>query len=128
MPKRIPKEDPPFDFKMDYARLTTRIRTAMVALVPDDWEKAAMVVCESAPESDDLIEIEAPLYNPQTAEIYEPASDELMQALEDMYLLFLPDYEPWEACEIRLEPSPTHPRMFGIGFRYPDKKGHGPPF
>ena len=106
---------------MDYARLTTRIRTAMVALVPDDWEKAAMVVRETDADSDELLEIEAPLYNPANAEIIEPASDQLMKALEDMYLLFFPDYTPWEALEIWLEPSPTHSRRFRTRFPYPKK-------
>lgn len=78
-----------------------------------------MVVREADTESDELLEIEAPLYNPANAEIIEPASEELMKALEDMYLLFFSDYIPWEALEIWLEPSSTHKRRFRTRFNYP---------
>lgn len=123
MDPRIPKYTPTDDtFEREFGEISTRVRKAFEALIPSDWKKVAMVVRETPPESDDLLEIEEPIWNPSTVDILETGDDsELMQALEDLYLVFFPLHRPWEACEIIIEPSPSGKRWFITRFRYPER-------
>ena len=105
------------NFEKEFGEISSRVRKVFEGLIPEDWEMAAMVVRETPPESDELLEIEEPIWNPHTSEILETGDEsELMQALEELYLAFPPTHRPWEACEVLLEPLPSGKRMFRTRF------------
>lgn len=77
------------NFENEFGEISSRVRKVFEGLIPEDCEMAAMVVRETPPESDELLEIEEPIWNPHTSEILETGDEsELMQALEELYLAF----------------------------------------
>lgn len=104
MDPRIPKNTPiDSNFDQEFREISSRVRKAFEALIPKNWEMATMVVRETQPESDELLETQEPIWNPSTSDILETGDEtELMQALEELYLAFPPTHGPWEACEVLL--------------------------
>lgn len=127
MNPRIPKNThADNNFEREFAEISSRVRKAFEALIPKDWEKATMVVREASPESDELLETQEPIWNPSTSDILETGDEsELIQALEELYLVFFPTHRPWEACEVLLETLPSGKRSFRTRRHYPKKDNPG---
>lgn len=108
-------------FDREFGEISSRIRRAMLKVVPDDWEVAELVVRETDPESDQFLEIDTPLLNPATDEIIGSLPHEMTEAIEDLYLVFFPYQRPWETCIISLEPTSSGGRCFRTQFFYAEK-------
>ena len=112
-----PTSDP---FNIEFGEISRRIRKSMLEIVPPDWEVAELVVREADPESDEFLEIDTPLINPATDEVIGELHAEMLDAIEELYLVFLPYQRPWETCVICLETSPSGKRHFRTQFLYDD--------
>ena len=102
MPQRV--TSPQFD--REFSNITSRIRYLMFLIVPESWSIAELVVKEADSHSDEFIEIDTPLLNPETDEIIGALPKELLDAIEELYLLFPTYYRPWETCVISIELLP----------------------
>lgn len=117
MPKRFQSAA----FDLEFQSISARIRKPMMAIVPLDWIEAELVVRETDPIYDDLIEIDTPLLNPATDEVISPLPKDMCDAILDLYLLFcLPGHRPWETCVIRLDRTSSGKRIFRTRFFYDD--------
>lgn len=107
-------------FNLEFGEISRRIRKSMQEIVPPDWEVAELVVREADPVSDQFLEIDTPLINPATDEVIGRPPEEMLYAIEELYLLFFPYQRSWETCVISLEPSPSGKRHFRTQFFYND--------
>jgi hypothetical protein len=104
MNPRFTKDDTsPYSVDQELREITDRIRKPMEALMPDDWHKARLLIREAEPESDRFVEIAEPLHNTVTCDFIEPLPDEMLQAIEDLYLLFFSTTRHWIKCLIELK-------------------------
>lgn len=94
-------------FDREFSKITSRIRYLMFLVVPESWSTAELVVREADPHSDEFIEIDTPLLNPATGEIIGALPKDLLDAIEELYLLFPAYYCPWETCVISMELLPS---------------------
>lgn len=77
-----------------------------------------MVVREAEANSDQFLEIDTPLINPATDEVISRLPHEMLDSIEELYLVFSPYQRPWETCIISLEPTSSGVRCFRTQFFY----------
>jgi len=118
MPK---KKNHPREFHLEFGEISDRLRKSMQTIVPDDWEKSTIIVREADPWSDDFLELDTPLHNPDTDEFLGNLPDEMVAAIEELYLLFFPYQRPWETCVISFNRGPSGKRQIRTQFCYAEK-------
>jgi hypothetical protein len=106
MNHRFTKDDTsPYSLNQEFEEIHCRIRKPMEVLMPDDWNKARLLIRETEPHSDHFVEVAEPLYNRDTCDFIEPLPDNMLQAIEDLYLLFFSTNRHWIECLIELKRS-----------------------
>lgn len=98
--------------------ITQRIQEHMKPLIPGDWNKARLLIRETKPKSEHFIEVAKPIWNPITFDSIEALPPEILEAIEELYLLFFDTRMHWIKCLIRLDRSRSGTWEFRADFAF----------
>lgn len=97
---------------------TRRINDMLRECVPSTWHECVLLVKATDQPSDRLCTILKPLYNPDSVDVIHDLPDGFLDALDELYLAFVPYMQPWKFCQIKRTRSSLGGLIFCAGFSY----------
>lgn len=95
-----------------------RIKEILSEIMPDDWLEGELLVREADKNDDSLCTIDNAFINPHSTEQIHELPNALIEAISDLYVIFL-QYQPsWKSCLITLTRTRTGGTMLNLKYSY----------
>jgi hypothetical protein len=98
--------------------INLRIKKILREIMPDDWHEGEMSIRQADPNEDSLCRIEKTFHNPDSTEKIHNLPEDLLDAIDELFLNFIERKSPWKSCLIVLTRTRTGGTMLQIKFSY----------
>jgi hypothetical protein len=102
--------------QIEMGGIISRIKKILDGIVPKDWIQGELLVRAADASDDRLCLIENTLYNPDSTEQIHDLPKDLIDAIDDLYMVCLLYKCPWASCLITLTRHRSGRTMLGIKF------------
>ena len=101
---------------------TLKIKRLMIECIPDSWHEGELLVKEADSSCDRLCSIVTPLRNPDSNEKIDDLPSGILDAVEELYMAFIPHQRPWKSCLISFPRGKSGNRNVHTSFFYQDSR------